>query len=46
MIAEEFAIDSIEAMSFAFAPAESVSSSVMPSPRDLIMSATDSFESP
>ena len=46
MIAEEFAIDSIEAMSFAFALAARASSSVMPSPRDLIMSATEAFASP
>jgi len=46
MIAFEFAADSIEAMSFAFAPAASVSSSLIPSPSDLIMSATEAFASP
>ena len=43
MIAEEFAADSMDAMSFAFAPA---ASSPMLSPSDLIMSATESFASP
>ena len=45
MIADEFAAFSIDAMSFTFAPARP-SSSDIPSPRDLIMSATESFESP
>ncbi len=46
MIAEEFAAFSIEAMSLAPAASARASSSVMPSPSDLIMSATDSLESP
>ena len=46
MIAFEFAADSIEAMSFALPAATSDSSSVMPSPSALIMSATESFASP
>ena len=46
MMADEFAALSIDAMSFASAPAARASSSVMPSPSDLIMSATDSLLSP
>ena len=37
---------SMDAMSFASAPAARASSSVMPSPSDLIMSATESLLSP
>jgi len=45
MIAEEFAALSIDAMSFESAPI-TASSSPRPSPRDLIMSATESLASP